>query len=89
LPHTAAVERLGFGAGGEFVWTVEQAGPMRVWHAPEPTPATPDGMTAWVEKATGARLEPDGFVGALDADTWAGRARELESLGGPPGITPH
>jgi WD40 repeat protein/tetratricopeptide (TPR) repeat protein len=91
MPHASTVESWGphvaFSPDGRFLLATDSR-TTRLWETPAPLPEDLPRLAAWVEAATGLKLDERGTVRVLDRDAWLERRRRLEQLGGPPSHDP-
>jgi WD40 repeat protein len=83
LRHQGWVSPVAFSPDGKMVLTAGPAG-AKLWPVPLVVDGSPERIKLWIQVLTGAQLDQQGTVQALDAKTWQERRRRLAKLGGPP-----
>jgi WD40 repeat protein len=84
LRHQGWVSPVAFSPDGKMVLSGSFDGTAKLWPVPLAVEGSPERIKLWIQVLTGAQLDQQGTVQALDAKTWQERRRRLEKLGGPP-----
>ncbi len=82
--HPQGVSAALFLPHGRTLLTGSEEGRLRVWDVPAPLQGDVPAIVLWAQVITGMELVAEGgFIRLLDAGSWEGRRRRLESMGGP------
>jgi eukaryotic-like serine/threonine-protein kinase len=87
LLDAAALPEVAFSRDGRFLLRGDVRSLQR-WDAPAPLPDDVPRLTAWVEAATGLKLDERVSIRTLDQSAWLEHRRRLEELGGAPPADP-
>jgi WD40 repeat protein len=82
LAHRGSVEALAFSPDGRTLGTASWDTTVRLWSLPAPMESPPDMVSQWAQVLTGLKLDADGVVRVLDAETWQLGASRLHRVDG-------
>jgi WD40 repeat protein/tetratricopeptide (TPR) repeat protein len=83
LVHPDPVNAVAFSLDGRTILTAS-GNSARLRPVPAALAGSPEKVRLWTQVLSGAELDGDGTLQALDARTWQQRRRRLNKLGGPP-----
>jgi WD40 repeat protein/serine/threonine protein kinase len=84
LQHPGRVRAVVFSPDGKRIATACGDNTARLWELPAPLQGDLERIVLWAQVITGMKLDADGVIQVLDADTWHQLQQRLDTLGGPP-----